>query len=199
METDKKYILVTGGAGYIGSHTVVALIEKGFTPVIIDDFRNSNKDVIQRLQTITKQEIVYFNIACQDQPRLRGVLEQFPASGVIHFAADKAVGESVEKPLKYFDNNFGSLISILELIQEYNIEKFVFSSSCTVYGDPEIIPVNEESPVSYNSPYGYTKKVCEEDRKSTRLNSSHVRISYAVFCLKKKKYNTITSDATRIT
>lgn len=162
METDKKYILVTGGAGYIGSHTVVALIEKGFTPVIIDDFRNSNKDVIQRLQTITKQEIVYFNIACQDQSRLRGVLEQFPASGVIHFAADKAVGESVEKPLKYFDNNFGSLISILELIQEYNIEKFVFSSSCTVYGDPEIIPVNEESPVSYNSPYGYTKKVCEE-------------------------------------
>src|SRR5690554_7775153 len=87
METDKKYILVTGGAGYIGSHTVVALIEKGFTPVIIDDFRNSNKDVIQRLQTITKQEIVYFNIACQDQSRLRGVLEQFPASGVIHFAA----------------------------------------------------------------------------------------------------------------
>lgn len=158
METDKKYILVTGGAGYIGSHTVVALIEKGFTPVIIDDFRNSNKDVIQRLQTITKQEIIYFNIACQDQSRLRGVLEQFPASGVIHFAADKAVGESVEKPLKYFDNNFGSLISILELIQEYNIEKFVFSSSCTVYGDPEIIPVNEESPVSYNSPYGYTKK-----------------------------------------
>src|SRR5690554_6353203 len=165
METDKKYILVTGGAGYIGSHTVVALIEKGFTPVILDDFRNSNKDVIQRLQTITKQEIIYFNIACQDQPRLRGVLEQFPASGVIHFAADKAVGESVEKPLKYFDNNFGSLISVLELIQEYDLENFVFSSSCAVYGDPEIIPVNEESPVSYNSPYGYTEEVCAEMRE----------------------------------
>jgi len=162
MKAEKKYILVTGGAGYIGSHTVVALIEKGYTPIVIDDFRNSDKDVIQRLEEITNEEIIYFNTSCQDQFRLKGVFGQFPIEGVIHFAADKAVGESVEKPLMYFDNNFGSLISILRLVQEYKVKKFVFSSSCTVYGDPKIIPVNELSPVSYNSPYGFTKKVSEE-------------------------------------
>ncbi len=158
----KKYILVTGGAGYIGSHTVVALIEKGFTPIIIDDFRNSNRDVIQRLEEITNQEIIYFDAACQDAPRLRGVFSQFPIYGIIHFAADKAVGESMEKPLKYFNNNFGSLTSMLELAEEFKVERFVFSSSCTVYGEPKTIPVNEDCPVSYSSPYGFTKKVCEE-------------------------------------
>lgn len=162
MKTDKKYILVTGGAGYIGSHTVVALIDKGFTPVIVDDFRNANKDVIQRLQEITKQEIIYFNVACQDTFRLKGVFSQFPIYGIIHFAADKAVGESMVNPLKYFSNNFGSLTSMLELAKEFEIKRFVFSSSCTVYGEPENIPVNEQSPVSYSSPYGFTKKVCEE-------------------------------------
>lgn len=162
MDIDKKYILVTGGAGYIGSHTVVALIEKGFNPIIIDDFRNSNKDVIQRLEKITGKEIIYFNTACQDTFRLKGIFGQFPIKGIIHFAADKAVGESMEKPLMYFDNNFGSLISILELAKEYKIKSFVFSSSCTVYGEPKEIPVNEQSPVSYSSPYGFTKKVSEE-------------------------------------
>ncbi|RFC54283.1 UDP-glucose 4-epimerase GalE [Brumimicrobium aurantiacum] len=155
-------MLVTGGAGYIGSHTVVTLIEKGYTPIIIDDFRNANQDVIERLSKITGEEIIYFNVACQDSFRLKGVFGQFPIEGVIHFAADKAVGESVEKPLKYFENNFGGLTSILELVQEFEVKNFVFSSSCTVYGDPEVIPVTEESPVSYNSPYGFTKKVCEE-------------------------------------
>ncbi|WP_107039510.1 UDP-glucose 4-epimerase GalE [Brumimicrobium mesophilum] len=162
MNTEKKHILVTGGAGYIGSHTVVALIEKGYTPIIIDDFRNSNKDVILRLEKITNSEIIYFNVACQDTFRLKGVFSQFPIEGIIHFAADKAVGESMEKPLMYFDNNFGSLISMLELAKEFEVKSFVFSSSCTVYGDPKQIPVNEQSPVSYNSPYGFTKKVSEE-------------------------------------
>lgn len=162
MDADKRYILVTGGAGYIGSHTVVALIEKGFTPIIIDDFRNSNKDVIQRLEKITSEEIIYFNTACQDTFRLKGIFGQFPIEGIIHFAADKAVGESMEKPLMYFDNNFGSLISMLKLAKEYKLKSFVFSSSCTVYGEPKEIPVNEQSPVSYSSPYGFTKKVSEE-------------------------------------
>jgi len=162
MNGNQRYILVTGGAGYIGSHTVVSLMNKGFTPVIIDDFRNSNQAVIQRLEDLTKQEVIYFNVACQDVSRLRGIFSQFDIEGVIHFAADKAVGESVEKPLKYFDNNIGSLISILELVQEFDVKRFVFSSSCTVYGDPEKIPVDENSPVSYQSPYGFTKKVNEE-------------------------------------
>lgn len=162
MNTHQRYILVTGGAGYIGSHTVVALIQKGYTPIIIDDFRNSNEGVIQQLQKITHEPILYFNMACQDQVKLKSVFEQYSIEGVIHFAADKAVGESTEKPLMYFDNNFGSLISILQLVQQYQVKKFVFSSSCTVYGNPQVIPVNEQSPISYNSPYGYTKKVGEE-------------------------------------
>lgn len=162
MNSNDKYIVVTGGAGYIGSHTVVALISKGYTPIIIDDFRNSNPDVIDRLEEITQNEIIYFNTSCQDQSRLRGIFEQFPVEGVIHFAADKAVGESVENPLKYFRNNLGGLISVLELISEFKVKNFVFSSSCTVYGNPKTIPVTENSPISYNSPYGYTKKVGEE-------------------------------------
>lgn len=162
MNSNNKYIIVTGGAGYIGSHTVVALISQGYTPIIIDDFRNSNRDVIERLEEITQEEIIYFNTSCQDQSRLRGIFGQFPVKGVIHFAADKAVGESVEKPLKYFKNNLGGLISILEMMSEFKVENFVFSSSCTVYGNPKSIPVTENSPISYNSPYGYTKKVSEE-------------------------------------
>jgi UDP-glucose 4-epimerase len=138
------------------------LISKGYTPIIIDDYRNSNKDVIFRLEKITNRGIIYFSAACQDKFRLKGVFSQFPVEGVIHFAADKAVGESVEDPLKYFDNNLGSLVSILSLIKEFKVKRFIFSSSCTVYGDPKEIPVDEQSPVSYNSPYGFTKKVNEE-------------------------------------
>lgn len=162
MKVERKYVLVTGGAGYIGSHTVVALINNGYTPIVIDDFRNANMDVIERIEEITKEEIIFFNIACQDKVNLEKILDRFTIEGVIHFAAYKAVGESVEKPLMYFDNNLGSLISILELVEKYNINNFVFSSSCTVYGNPKSIPVTEESPLSYNSPYGYTKKVSEE-------------------------------------
>lgn len=162
MNQKEQYILVTGGAGYIGSHTVVALIEKGFTPIIIDDYRNSNKDVVQRLEKITGTSIRVVAIACQDKVELEKVFQRYPMTGVIHFAADKAVGESVEKPLKYFENNFGSLVSILEMIEKYKVPNFVFSSSCTVYGEPKEVPVTETNPVSYSSPYGYTKMVCEE-------------------------------------
>jgi UDP-glucose 4-epimerase len=159
---EKKYIIVTGGAGYIGSHTVVSLREHGFHPIIIDDFRNANIDVVERLEKLLGEEVIYFSVSCQEEARLRGIFSQFPIWGVVHFAAYKAVGESVEKPLMYFDNNFGSLISMLELVKEFKVKNFVFSSSCTVYGEPENIPVHEDSPVSYSSPYGFTKKVNEE-------------------------------------
>ncbi|MFA5574688.1 MAG: UDP-glucose 4-epimerase GalE [Brumimicrobium sp.] len=162
MNLNKGNIIVTGGAGYIGSHTVVSLIEKGYKPIIIDDFRNAQKDVILRLEKITKESIIYYPIACQNKEELREVFQKHKINGIIHFAADKAVGESVQNPLKYFDNNFGSLVSLLQVAEEFQIQHFIFSSSCTVYGSPENIPVVEESKVSYNSPYGYTKKVCEE-------------------------------------
>jgi len=162
MNDTPKYILVTGGAGYIGSHTVVALSESGYIPIIIDDFRNANRDVLERISALIDQELIHFSIACQNKERLRGVFSQFPVWGIIHFAADKSVGESVENPLKYFDNNMGGLVSILELAKEFEVNNFVFSSSCTVYGEPERIPVDESFPVSYSSPYGFTKKVNEE-------------------------------------
>ena len=162
MNETPKYILVTGGAGYIGSHTVVALSDSGYTPIIIDDFRNANRDVLERMAALIEQELIHFSIACQNKERLRGVFSQFPISGIIHFAADKSVGESVENPLKYFDNNMGGLVSILELAKEFEVNHFVFSSSCTVYGEPEKMPVEESFPVSYSSPYGFTKKVNEE-------------------------------------
>jgi UDP-glucose 4-epimerase len=162
MNNTPKYILVTGGAGYIGSHTVVALSESGFTPIIIDDFRNANRDALERISAIIDQELIHFSISCQNIERLRGVFSQFPIWGIIHFAADKSVGESVENPLKYFDNNMGGLVSILELAKEFEVNNFVFSSSCTVYGEPEKMPVDESFPTSFSSPYGFTKKVNEE-------------------------------------
>ena len=162
MNDNPKYILVTGGAGYIGSHTVVALSKRGYIPIIIDDFRNSNRDVLERIAALVDQELIHFSISCQNKERLRGVFSQFPIWGIIHFAADKSVSESVENPLKYFDNNMGGLVSILELASEHEVNNFVFSSSCTVYGEPKKMPVDESFPVSYNSPYGYTKKVNEE-------------------------------------
>lgn len=162
MNDTPKYILVTGGAGYIGSHTVVALSESGYTPIIIDDFRNANKDVLERIAELIDQELIHFAISCQNKERLRGVFSQFPIWGIIHFAANKSVGESVKNPLKYFDNNIGGLVSILELAKEFDINNLVFSSSCTVYGEAEKMPVHESFPVSFNSPYGFTKKVNEE-------------------------------------
>lgn len=151
-------VLVTGGAGYIGSHTIVQLINAGHQPVILDDFRNSEKSVIFRIEEIVGKEITYYNIDIGDAYELKKVIELERPEGVIHFAADKAVGESVENPLKYYKNNIVNLINLLDVIKGYDIKSFVFSSSCTVYGTPNNIPVNEKAPMKRaNSPYGYTK------------------------------------------
>lgn len=157
-----RYILVTGGAGYIGSHTVVDLFKKGFTPVILDDFRNADSDVIQRLEKLTGQSILMYPYACQD-PAVSALFEKYQFEGVIHFAADKAVGESVQNPLKYYDNNLSGLIDLLKLVEMYQVPKFIFSSSCTVYGEPEVSEVSEETPKQLpNSPYGFTKWIGEQ-------------------------------------
>lgn len=151
-------VLVTGGAGYIGSHTIVQLINAGHQPVILDDFRNSEKLVISRIEEIVGKEIIHYNIDIGGAYELRNVIELERPEGIIHFAADKAVGESVENPLKYYKNNIVNLINLLDVIKDYGIKSFVFSSSCTVYGTPADIPVNEKAPMKRaTSPYGYTK------------------------------------------
>ena len=162
--SQKKNILVTGGAGYIGSHTVVALIENGFHPVIVDDFRNSERDVIDRLTKITGEEISYYSIDICDKELLRTSLAGIQYDGVIHFAAYKAVGESVNLPLKYYQNNIIGIVNILEWCQENKVDNFVFSSSCTVYGQPKNGFVVDESVeiVKSNSPYGTTKIMGEQ-------------------------------------
>ncbi|MCC3155962.1 UDP-glucose 4-epimerase GalE [Hymenobacter sp. 15J16-1T3B] len=159
-----KKILVTGGAGYIGSHTVVALQEAGFQPVIVDNFSNSKESVLDGLRAILGTEVKSYHVDCNDKAAFRGVFEaEGEVAGVIHFAAYKAVGESVQKPLAYFQNNVGSLLVLLELMQEFGVNNLVFSSSCTVYGVPDALPVTEETPTKpASSPYGRTKQMCED-------------------------------------
>jgi UDP-glucose 4-epimerase len=160
--SDQKNIIITGGAGFIGSHTAVSLVENGYKPIIIDDFRNSESFIIDRIEEITGVEIVVESFDCSDVEMLTAVFKKYAPVGVIHFAADKAVGESVCDPLKYYKNNLGSLVSVLEVCKSQNIKQFVFSSSCTVYGEAEKMPVDENTPIGFaNSPYGYTKQVCE--------------------------------------
>ncbi len=157
-------ILVTGGAGYIGSHTVVELAEAGYEPVIVDNFVNSQESVLAGLRAILGRDVPCYRVDCIDRAALRGVFEKEPGIGaVIHFAAFKAVGESVRKPLAYFENNTGSLLTLLEVMREFGVENLVFSSSCTVYGIPDALPVTELTPTKpASSPYGRTKQMCED-------------------------------------
>ncbi|QIX61433.1 UDP-glucose 4-epimerase GalE [Hymenobacter sp. BT18] len=161
---ERTKILVTGGAGYIGSHAVVELYEAGFQPVIVDDFSNSQESSIQGIEAILNTRIACHRIDCGDVEALRAVFaEEGSLRGVIHFAAFKAVGESVQKPLAYYQNNVGSLLTLLTVMQEFGVPNLVFSSSCTVYGIPDALPVTEQTPTKpANSPYGNTKKICED-------------------------------------
>ncbi len=159
-----KKVIVTGGAGFIGSHTVVELLAAGYEPVIVDDLRNSDERVLAGLAAITGRSVRWHRIDCNDAAAFDRVFaEEGAVHGVIHFAAYKAVGESVAEPLKYYHNNIGSLTVLLGLMQQHGVHQLVFSSSCTVYGQPEQLPVTETSPDrNASSPYGYTKVVCEQ-------------------------------------
>jgi UDP-glucose 4-epimerase len=158
-----KSVLVTGGAGFIGSHTVVELVNAGFKPIILDDFSNADDRVLFGLEQILGTNVKVYRLNCLDRIALERILVDEKIDSVIHFAAFKAVGESVENPLKYYHNNIGSLIALLEAMNNQSVRKIVFSSSCTVYGQPEQLPVTEDSPIlPAASPYGYTKQVCEQ-------------------------------------
>ncbi|MEQ8925666.1 MAG: UDP-glucose 4-epimerase GalE [Fulvivirga sp.] len=158
-----NYILVTGGAGYIGSHTCVELIEAGFNPIIVDNFSNSEKFVIDRIEEITGKKPILLEGDCGNNPWLTDATKKYKIDGCIHFAAFKAVGESTKEPLKYFENNIGSTLSILKWMKTSGCKNLVFSSSCTVYGQPDILPVTEQSPKKpAESPYGRTKQMCED-------------------------------------
>jgi len=163
MSEARKKVLVTGGAGYIGSHTVVELHQAGYEPVIVDNFANSDRRVIDGLTTILGRAPTVHELDCRDGAGLRSVLQRSaPLAGVIHFAAHKSVGVSVADPLAYYDNNVGSLVTLLTAMAEAGVQRFVFSSSCTVYGQPDRLPVDEETPLRpAESPYGRTKQFCE--------------------------------------
>lgn len=158
-------ILVTGGTGFIGSHTVVELQNSGYDVVIVDNLSNSKADVVDNIAKITGIKPAFEELDCLDMEGLKSrVFEKYPnIKAIIHFAASKAVGESVEKPLMYYRNNLVSLINLLELMPKYDVKGIVFSSSCTVYGQPDILPVTEDAPVKKaESPYGNTKQINEE-------------------------------------
>lgn len=174
-----KKIIVTGGAGFIGSHTVVELVNAGYEPVIIDDFRNSKESALQGIERILGRTISCHRVDCNDADAMHNVFQkEAPIHGVIHFAADKAVGESVDDPLKYYGNNIGSLVVLLKVMKAYNVKDLVFSSSCTVYGQPDISPVTEESPdKNANSPYGTTKVWCEQILQDTIIAEPILKVT----------------------
>jgi UDP-glucose 4-epimerase len=173
----KKKILVTGGTGYIGSHTSVELIEEGFEPIIIDNLYNSEAGIVDRIEKITgyKPHLEVLDLCEYD--KLDSFIEKHQDIGaVIHFAAYKAVGESVNKPLDYYRNNLLSLVNVLTVMKRYRIPALVFSSSCTVYGQPEKLPVTEDSPLQpATSPYGNTKQIGETIIKDTTISDHNVK------------------------
>ncbi|MBW8186000.1 UDP-glucose 4-epimerase GalE [Shewanella nanhaiensis] len=160
-------ILVTGGMGYIGSHTCLALLESGFEPVIFDNLSNSSAGVLQQIYTISGQVLSFVEGDIRDTALLKQVLIKHQCVAVIHFAALKAVGESTEQPHRYYDNNVGGTLSLLKAMEESAVRNIVFSSSATVYGDPDYIPIDERHPIRATNPYGWSKVMVEQILRDT--------------------------------
>lgn len=154
-------ILVTGGCGYIGSHTVVELLDDNRDVVIVDNFSNSSPNILDSIKEITNKNFKFYKIDITSEDNLEVVFKENKIDSVIHFAALKAVGESVEKPLEYYYNNLNSTLVLLKLMKKYNVKNFVFSSSATVYGSPKTLPINEDFPLSTTNPYGASKLIIE--------------------------------------
>jgi UDP-glucose 4-epimerase len=177
-----KTILVTGGAGYIGSHTVVELLKNPeYDVIIVDNFSNSNPEIINRLYELTKRPIKIYHRDCRDQ--MDDILSEHKVDGIIHFAAYKAVGESVESPIQYYDNNINSLLNMLDTAKYFGIKNFVFSSSCSLYGNLKELPATEESPLSEpESPYAYTKLMGEQILKDfSKVNTDFKIVALRYF------------------
>jgi UDP-glucose 4-epimerase len=172
-----KNILVTGGAGYIGSHTVVELINSGYNPIIVDDFRNSDPLILAGIEKITNQKPLIYKIDICNKEALTTIFKENKIDGIIHFAAYKAVGESVAFPLKYYSNNLVSLTNVLECMLEFSVDKMVFSSSCTVYGEPiGLKEVSEDSAKAKpSSPYGNSKLISENIIEDTFAANLHLK------------------------
>lgn len=154
-------VLVTGGAGFIGSHTVVELLESGYGVVVIDNLSNASKESLARVEKITGKSVVFYENDVRDEAALERIFTKHKIDWVIHFAGLKAVGESVQKPLEYYDNNLGSTLTLLQVMRKFSVKNIVFSSSATVYGQPERLPLDEECHLSTTNPYGATKLMQE--------------------------------------
>ena len=169
-------VLVTGGAGYIGSHTAIVLIEAGYDIVVFDNFSNSSRESIKRVEKIVNRKIPLIEGDIRDKESLREVFKNYKIDAVIHFAGLKAVGESVEKPLEYYENNVCGTINLCEVMGEFNCKSIVFSSSATVYGDPKSVPIREDFPTGATNPYGRSKLFVEEILRDLYASDSSWRV-----------------------
>ena len=171
-------ILVTGGAGYIGSHTCIELIKAGYEVVVVDNLCNSSLESLKRVEKLTDSDIPFHKVDVRDKQALTHIFEQYSIDGVIHFAGLKAVGESVEKPIEYYDTNVGGTFILTEVMRDFNCKTFVFSSSATVYGDPHTVPIKEDFPLSVTNPYGRSKLMIEEFLQDVFVadNSWHIAL-----------------------
>ena len=187
-----KKVIVTGGAGYIGSHTVVELARAGYQPIIVDNFCASERRILDRIQALVDSPLVVHEVDCRDRKRLADVFERAEdVYGVIHFAAHKSVGVSVRQPREYYDNNLGSLLCLLDVMGDHGASRLVFSSSCTVYGQPKELPVTEDTPLQpAESPYGSTKQMCE------RIIGDVVRSGAPLQCVTLRYFNPIGAHPT---
>ncbi|MBU9148083.1 UDP-glucose 4-epimerase GalE [Burkholderia multivorans] len=173
----KGTILVTGGAGYIGSHTAVELLDNGYDVVIVDNLVNSKAEAVRRIERITGKQPAFHQVDVCDEAALAKVFDAHPITGTIHFAALKAVGESVAKPLEYYQNNLGGLLTVLKVMHARNVKQFVFSSSATVYGVPERSPIDESFPLSATNPYGQSKLIAEQILRDLEVSDPSWRIA----------------------